>query len=61
MYAPLHYAGSNKLLGDVLVLAAAALYGVSNVGQEFAVRNYDRVEFLGMLGMFGCIINGIQL
>jgi solute carrier family 35 protein F1/2 len=45
----------------MLVLFGAALYGVSNVGQEFVVRSFDRVEFLGMIGLFGCIINGIQL
>ncbi|ELU05103.1 hypothetical protein CAPTEDRAFT_143259 [Capitella teleta] len=51
---------TNVLLGDVLVLLGAALYGVSNVGQEFVVRSFDRVEFLGSIGFFGCIINGIQ-
>ena len=53
--------GSNKVLGDLLCLGGAALYGVSNVGQEFVVRNFNRVEFLGMIGLFGSVINGVQL
>ncbi|CAH1799013.1 unnamed protein product [Owenia fusiformis] len=50
----------NQLLGDALVISGALLYGVSNVAEEAVVRNFDRVEFLGMLGMFGSIINGVQ-
>merc|ERR1712002_323599 len=53
--------GTNKLLGDILCLAGAMLYGISNVGQEFVVRNYNNFEFLGMIGMFGSAISGIQL
>ena len=49
------------MLGDLLCLGGAALYGVSNVGQEFVVRNFSAVEFLGMIGLFGSIINGVQL
>lgn len=56
-----HETGSNKLLGDLLCIAGATFYGISNVGQEYIVRSFDRVEFLGMLGFFGSIINGIQL
>lgn len=54
-------AGPNKVLGDMLCLAGAALYGISNVAQEIVVRNFSAVEFLGMIGLFGSIINGIQL
>ncbi len=53
--------GSNKVLGDLLCLGGATLYGVSNVGQEFVVRNFNSVEFLGMIGLFGSVINGVQL
>ncbi|XP_048388005.1 solute carrier family 35 member F2-like isoform X1 [Stegostoma tigrinum] len=53
--------GSNKLLGDFLVLGGAALYGVSNVCEEFVVKNFSREEFLGMLGLFGTFFSGIQL
>ena len=54
-------AGSNKALGDVLVVAGAGLYGVSNVGQEFVVKHYPRSDFLGMIGLFGSLISGLQL
>lgn len=51
----------NKLLGDMLCIAAASCYAMSNVAQEFCVRNYDFVEFLGMIGLFGSVVNGLQL
>ncbi|XP_059176992.1 solute carrier family 35 member F2-like [Physella acuta] len=53
--------GSNIVLGDVLVISGAVLYGVSNVAQEFVVKNYNKSEFLGMLGMFGTLVSGIQV
>ena len=46
----------NALRGDTYVLVAAALYAVSNVAQEKLVKQYDRVEFLGMLGSMGTVI-----
>ncbi|KAM4742748.1 solute carrier family 35 member F2-like [Anableps anableps] len=52
---------SNILLGDGLVLLSAALYAVSNVSQEYTVKNLSRVEFLGMIGLFGTIISTIQM
>uniref|UniRef100_A0A3B4BT02 Solute carrier family 35 member F2 n=1 Tax=Pygocentrus nattereri TaxID=42514 RepID=A0A3B4BT02_PYGNA len=51
----------NILLGDGLVILSATLYAVSNVCQEYTVKNQSRVEFLGMLGLFGTLISGIQL
>lgn len=48
-------------MGDCLVLISAALYAVSNVCQEYTVKNLSRVEFLGMLGLFGTIISTIQM
>ncbi|XP_064082131.1 solute carrier family 35 member F2-like isoform X3 [Macrobrachium nipponense] len=53
--------GAERLLGDMLCLGGAALYGISNVAQEYVVKTYDSVEFLGMMGLFGSLINGIQL
>ncbi|MGL6081781.1 MAG: hypothetical protein ACRC4N_04710 [Gammaproteobacteria bacterium] len=53
--------GDHKLLGDMLVLAGATLYGISNVCEEFIVKNLSRVEFLGMMGLFGSFFSGIQL
>ncbi|KAK3747918.1 hypothetical protein QZH41_008368, partial [Actinostola sp. cb2023] len=53
--------GSNQALGDVLVLCGSVLYGLSNVAQEFLVKTYSNVEFLGMIGLAGTIISGIQM
>ncbi|XP_078077572.1 solute carrier family 35 member F2-like [Mustelus asterias] len=53
--------GNNKLLGDLFVLGGAILYGVSNVCEEFIVKNFSREEFLGMLGLFATFFSGIQL
>uniref|UniRef100_A0A8C7DVJ5 Solute carrier family 35 member F1 n=1 Tax=Oncorhynchus kisutch TaxID=8019 RepID=A0A8C7DVJ5_ONCKI len=53
--------GDHKLLGDLLVLGGAMLYGISNVCEEFIVKNLSRVEFLGMMGLFGSFFSGIQL
>ncbi|XP_061636835.1 solute carrier family 35 member F2-like isoform X5 [Phyllopteryx taeniolatus] len=52
---------SNVLLGDGLVLLSGVLYGLSNVWQEYAVKNRSRLEFLGMLGLFGTIISTAQM
>ncbi|XP_034723702.1 solute carrier family 35 member F2-like [Etheostoma cragini] len=52
---------SNILLGDGLVLLSASLYAVSNVCQEYTVKNLSRVEFLGMVGLVGTIICTIQM
>lgn len=52
---------SDILLGDGLVLVSATLYAIANVCQEYTVKNLSRVEFLGMVGLFGSIISAIQL
>ncbi|KAL2096124.1 hypothetical protein ACEWY4_008272 [Coilia grayii] len=52
---------ANILLGDGLVLISATLYAVSNVCQEYTVKNLSRVEFLGMVGLFGTLISGAQM
>ncbi|OWF44997.1 solute carrier family 35 member F1-like [Mizuhopecten yessoensis] len=50
----------NKLLGDLLCIAGASLYGVSNVAEEYVVKFHDKADFLGMVGLFGSFVNGIQ-
>ncbi|XP_038047371.1 solute carrier family 35 member F2-like [Patiria miniata] len=50
-----------KVLGDALCLIGASLYGISNVAEEYVVRRFTRVEFLGMVGLFGTFISGTQL
>ncbi|XP_056303169.1 solute carrier family 35 member F2 isoform X2 [Danio aesculapii] len=52
---------SHVLLGDGLVLVSAALYAVSNVCQEYTVKNLSRVEYIGMMGLFGTLISGVQM
>ncbi|KNA19491.1 hypothetical protein SOVF_061240 [Spinacia oleracea] len=53
--------GSNPLKGDLLVFAGATLYAVTNVGEEFLVKNADQVELMGMLGLSGAIISAVQI
>lgn len=53
--------GNNVLIGDILVLLGASLYAVSNVCEEYIVKKLSRKEVLGMVGLFGTIISGIQL
>lgn len=52
--------GNNVPIGDILVLLSF-LYAVSNVCEEYIVKKLSRREFLGMVGLFGTIISGIQL
>ncbi|NXR48901.1 S35F2 protein, partial [Hippolais icterina] len=53
--------GSDVVIGDVLVLLGSSLYAISNVSEEYIVKNLSRVEFLGMVGLFGTIVSGLQL
>ncbi|KAK7394121.1 hypothetical protein VNO78_14640 [Psophocarpus tetragonolobus] len=53
--------GTNPRKGDLLVIAAATLYAITNVTQEFLVKNADRVELMAMLGLFAAIISAIQI
>lgn len=52
---------SDATLGNILCLCGAALYGICNVSQEYLVRNFDRFEFLTMLGLWGTIVSGLQV
>ncbi|PAA50847.1 hypothetical protein BOX15_Mlig020750g1, partial [Macrostomum lignano] len=49
------------LLGDALVLAGGALYGLSNVWQEHLVRRYERLLYIGCVGILGALVGGVQL
>ncbi|KAK8556150.1 hypothetical protein V6N12_002563 [Hibiscus sabdariffa] len=55
----LHFFDPRK--GDLLVFAGATLYAISNVSEEFLVKNADRVELMSFLGLFGAIISAIQI
>ncbi len=61
LFNPVSTTANDILLGDGLVLVSATLYAISNVCQEYTVKNLSRVEFLGMVGLFGSIISAIQL
>jgi len=52
---------ANKVLGDLLCLAGAVLYGVSNVCQEYLVCRFGSLQYLAAIGLFGSIVSGIQL
>ncbi|KAL0382844.1 UNVERIFIED_CONTAM: Solute carrier family 35 member F1 [Sesamum calycinum] len=53
--------GSNPIKGDLLVIAGATLYGVSNVSEEYFVKSADRVELMAFLGIFGALISACQI
>uniref|UniRef100_A0A803MQG2 Uncharacterized protein n=1 Tax=Chenopodium quinoa TaxID=63459 RepID=A0A803MQG2_CHEQI len=48
--------GSRPLFGDFLVTVATLFYALSNVGEEFCVKQKDIVEVISMLGVFGMLI-----
>ncbi|XP_006347271.1 solute carrier family 35 member F1-like [Solanum tuberosum] len=53
--------GSNPIKGDIIVIAGATLYAVSNVSEEFFVKSADMVELMAFLGLFGAIVSGCQI
>ncbi|XP_064404936.1 solute carrier family 35 member F2-like isoform X2 [Halichondria panicea] len=53
--------GSGSQTGDLLCLGGSALYAISNVAQEFLVKNHSITEFLGLIGMTGSVVSAIQL
>ncbi|CAI2173143.1 10497_t:CDS:2 [Funneliformis geosporum] len=53
--------GSNLILGDIFCLISATCYAISNVAEEFLVRQRPFWEVVGQLGIYGTIISGIQL
>ncbi|KAF9582428.1 hypothetical protein BGW38_000221 [Lunasporangiospora selenospora] len=61
MVAGKDFPGSDYLKGDLFCLLGATLYALSNVGQEFLVRQRPMYEVVGQLGFWATIINGIQL
>ncbi|XP_074268894.1 uncharacterized protein LOC141592198 [Silene latifolia] len=49
--------GSKPLLGDVFVILGTLFYALSNVGEEFCVKQKDLVEVISMLGVFGLVVS----
>ncbi|KAH7474088.1 hypothetical protein PRIC1_014401 [Phytophthora ramorum] len=51
----------SALYGDFLCLLGSAVYACSNVGQEYLVKKENRrMEFLGLVGLFGFLISSMQ-
>ncbi|KAF9924434.1 hypothetical protein FBU30_005588 [Linnemannia zychae] len=61
MIAGKNFPGSDYLKGDLFCIIGATFYALSNVGQEFLVRQRPIYEVVGQLGFWGAIVNGIQL
>lgn len=57
----LSFLGKNQLVGDMLCLGGAVLFAIVTVLQELSVKKTDIVEYLGLLGLFGSIVSGIQM
>ncbi|PKA49940.1 hypothetical protein AXF42_Ash019256 [Apostasia shenzhenica] len=53
--------GQNPLKGDLLVIGGSILYAISNVFEEFLVKEGDRMELMAMLGLFGGIVSACQI
>lgn len=51
----------HSYIGDILAIAAAMLYGLGDTIGEYSIKHIDRVEYLGMLGLFGAILSGLSL
>jgi solute carrier family 35 protein F1/2 len=45
----------------MLCLGGAVLFAIVTVLQELSVKNTDIVEYLGLLGLFGSILSGVQM
>ncbi|KAF9137802.1 hypothetical protein BGX30_009891 [Mortierella sp. GBA39] len=61
MVAGKNFPGSDYIKGDLFCIIGATFYALSNVGQEFLVRQRPIYEVVGQLGFWGAIVNGIQL
>ncbi|KAI0073270.1 DUF914-domain-containing protein [Panus rudis PR-1116 ss-1] len=51
----------SRAKGDVFMIVGATLYGFTNATEEFFVRRSPLYEVVGQLGMWGTLINGIQM
>ncbi|KAG0227537.1 hypothetical protein BGW42_002896 [Actinomortierella wolfii] len=61
MMAGKDYPGIDYVKGDLFCLLGATLYAVSNVYQEFLVRQTPMYEVIGQMGMWATVLNGVQL
>ena len=51
--------GPTKVKGDLFAALGATFYGLSNIFEEWLVSKRPLYEVIGMIGLFGIIINGI--
>ncbi|KAF9437081.1 hypothetical protein BGZ76_002047 [Entomortierella beljakovae] len=61
MLAGKNFPGSDYLKGDLYCILGATLYALSNVYQEFLVRQRPLYEVVGQMGFWATILCGIQL
>ncbi|KAG8955214.1 hypothetical protein FRC03_011286 [Tulasnella sp. 419] len=54
------YPALDMVKGDVFMIIGATLYGFTNATEEKFVRNSPLYEVLGIFGLWGTLINGIQ-
>jgi solute carrier family 35 protein F1/2 len=54
---PVH---AHSWIGDVLAVTAAMLNGSADVLSEYCIKNVDRYELLGMLGIYGTILTAVS-
>lgn len=47
---------AHSWIGDVLAVTAAVLNGSADVFSEYCIKNVDKFELLGMLGIYGTIL-----
>lgn len=45
----------------MLCLLASCLYSIANVAEEFLIKQNNRIEYLGMIGICGSIISSLQV
>ncbi|KAJ1674829.1 hypothetical protein EV182_002483, partial [Spiromyces aspiralis] len=56
-----NYKAKDAVKGDIFMLIGATCYGVSNTLEEYIVRQRPQYETVAWMGVFGTVINGIQL
>lgn len=50
----------HSYVGDILACCAALLYGLGDSVAEYSIKHIDRVEYLGMIGLFGSMLCAVQ-
>ncbi|GBC04454.1 hypothetical protein RclHR1_00570010 [Rhizophagus clarus] len=55
------HSATKPVVGDIFCLLSATFYAISNVTEEYFVRQRPLYEVIGQMGFYGTIISGIQL